>query len=705
MTTAKIRSDSHWLFQANPKQFDLVSDLQRRRPGDDETWMVTRYAERMVRGARVLLWQGGAKAGIYAIGTLTGEPVEQQGTNPYGSGDSKRRWYRVPFRYDSILSKPLLKTEIRKDEVLAELGVINAPQATNFEVEKDQWERIMELLEERGESVSQALSSEGREIVERVIQWYSDARLRGQLVALMADAIGAAHEVSDKAWCTTSVASGKLNLNVGRNAILTLSRGNVVRLALGDAETPRTTLEQVRELGTNAYVYKGPPDGAFQTLTLSDYARLAPELRPGLVGFAAASARAYRNSPFRSAHSVAVVEAIAHLAGRDLPQPSYADMDALSYWKISPGRGAHLWSNWRDGNYVAIGWSDLGDLSGVSREEFDARLNRLVDEHGWSRAGPEQAWRFSQIPVGARIVANDGTRRVLGIGTVVGEYEFVDGADVEVDEDGYPLPHRLPVRWDDLRERTVERGGWRKTLIKLTAADFEEIVAAGAAAEVVHDDETETAETEDALDFDGIVANLAGKGFHFPEETVATYLLALQAKRFVILSGISGTGKTALALEVARGLQGSAAPEVAPSVSRAASVVTVKPYNLEYRRIMLPAALTKSHPGFIEAAEEQRRVLLEYPGGKQEVAVSKPKQANTVFLLLAGEASTWFLETFEEGDPLALAIEPDESGGPGIVRVAGQSETKAATAAPRRYEVVAVRPDWTDNHGLLGFHN
>ena len=51
--------------------------------------------------------------------------------------------------------------------------------------------------------------------------------------------------------------------------------------------------------------------------------------------------------------------------------------------------------------------------------------------------------------------------------------------------------------------------------------------------------------------FEKITTSLQGSGLYVPSETLATYLLALQAKRFVILSGISGTGKTRIATEVA----------------------------------------------------------------------------------------------------------------------------------------------------------
>ena len=49
-----------------------------------------------------------------------------------------------------------------------------------------------------------------------------------------------------------------------------------------------------------------------------------------------------------------------------------------------------------------------------------------------------------------------------------------------------------------------------------------------------------------------LTQSLWKRGLHFPHETIANYLLALQTKRFAILTGVSGTGKTALAIEVAR---------------------------------------------------------------------------------------------------------------------------------------------------------
>jgi 5-methylcytosine-specific restriction protein B len=52
---------------------------------------------------------------------------------------------------------------------------------------------------------------------------------------------------------------------------------------------------------------------------------------------------------------------------------------------------------------------------------------------------------------------------------VTGKYYFVP--DVV-------FGHRLPVKWDDVRPRQVEKGGWKRTLVSLSEEDFNEILNA-----------------------------------------------------------------------------------------------------------------------------------------------------------------------------------------------------------------------------------
>ena len=143
----------------------------------------------------------------------------------------------------------------------------------------------------------------------------------------------------------------------------------------------------------------------------------------------------------------------------------------VRYWKIAPGETAWNWAACRDGGYITMGWEELGDLSNLSRAEFEARVREALSRHpDWTSDGMEQVWKLARvIKEGDGIVANRGTREVLGIGTVTGPYHFVG----EIRHG-----HRLPVRWDDPTPRQVDEGGWRRTLVKLSRKKFEEIAVA-----------------------------------------------------------------------------------------------------------------------------------------------------------------------------------------------------------------------------------
>jgi hypothetical protein len=147
------------------------------------------------------------------------------------------------------------------------------------------------------------------------------------------------------------------------------------------------------------------------------------------------------------------------------------DSSDVGYWKIAPGEGARLWEKCYAGGFIAIGWDELGDLSGLTRAEFDTRVAQQLEAHpDWDKTRLEQLWKLVNIRKGDRIVANRGTSEVLGIGTVDGPYYFVAGEE---------YGHRLPVEWEDVEPRKVDEPGWRRTLIKLSPAKFEHIQSIG----------------------------------------------------------------------------------------------------------------------------------------------------------------------------------------------------------------------------------
>ena len=218
------------------------------------------------------------------------------------------------------------------------------------------------------------------------------------------------------------------------------------------------------------------------------------------------------------------------------------------YWRISPGRGAWQWEECRDQSFIGIGWNELMDVSDVSKQEFDAQRDKVRDQHpewNWTNAGVNQVWRFSHyISVGDRIVANRGTKEVLGIGTVIGPYYYQSDAEDH--------RHRLPVRWDDTVHRSVDYISWMSTMVFLNAERFEEILQAP---EIEGAVDSDRAAVVDALEPNQTYSlNQCSEETYLEESLLQSWVEAINRKKQAILYGPPGTGKTYLAHRIARHL-------------------------------------------------------------------------------------------------------------------------------------------------------
>ncbi len=146
------------------------------------------------------------------------------------------------------------------------------------------------------------------------------------------------------------------------------------------------------------------------------------------------------------------------------------------FWKITPGRKGIGWPEWRDNNIVSIGWPELGDLTGISKAEFDKRAAICIKEHGYTNQGMGQVWTLRNIKVGDRVVANAGQSKVLGIGTVTGGYYFSSGQHFIEGED---YPHQLRVKWDSVTPRVIPvQNHWMRSIRPVPEEDFEIFLAA-----------------------------------------------------------------------------------------------------------------------------------------------------------------------------------------------------------------------------------
>jgi 5-methylcytosine-specific restriction protein B len=174
--------------------------------------------------------------------------------------------------------------------------------------------------------------------------------------------------------------------------------------------------------------------------------------------------------PF-GAQDMVDVQSFLWVAGSELGKPT-APPETKGNWKIAPGPQGSNWTTCKDGAHISVGWDELGDLSKMTREEFETQRDGLIaagSDH--TVAGCEQAWKFAHdISEGDGIVANQGISRILGFGRVTGPYYFVpDGTD----------RHRLPVEWFDTapRQLAAPRHDWQQTLVPLATDDFAALLA------------------------------------------------------------------------------------------------------------------------------------------------------------------------------------------------------------------------------------
>jgi hypothetical protein len=201
--------------------------------------------------------------------------------------------------------------------------------------------------------------------------------------------------------------------------------------------------------------------------------------------------------------------------------------------------------------------------------------------------------------------------------------------------------------------------------------------------------------------------NLSARGLQYSDWQIATFYTALQTKGFVILSGISGTGKTKLAQAFAEML-----PQPARSEAEARDDVipiTVQPYMLKYNRLIIPKHFTKLYEP--PPRGELMQVELTFAEQRQtcRLKYADYESTNYIALYLKGDASSWFSQNFDVDDTVVLEPRSDEEGRLLGFHIGAPSDPafqeEAAGPAPSNNLFIPVRTDWRDSKSLLGYYN
>ena len=208
------------------------------------------------------------------------------------------------------------------------------------------------------------------------------------------------------------------------------------------------------------------------------------------------------------------------------------------------------------------------------------------------------------------------------------------------------------------------------------------------------------------MPYSALVSSLRSDGLFFSEEVISNFLLALQTKRFVILSGISGTGKTQLAMAVARHyrIRENSVAEI--NVPETAAQFTVLPYSRKYNRVVLPVKLAKILRLSSNLDNKSTTISVIYPGGAeiQTVSINDHSGNAVTTLLFSKGVRQWFENNLKVGDHYFIDIEAGENDAD-VLRIGVPDKVETGVISRYTYANIAVRPDWTDNRGLLGYYN
>jgi YD repeat-containing protein len=199
-----------------------------------------------------------------------------------------------------------------------------------------------------------------------------------------------------------------------------------------------------------------------------------------------------------------------------------------------------------------------------------------------------------------------------------------------------------------------------------------------------------------------LVRYFKAKGFQFTKEQVVAFYAALKTKGFVILSGLSGTGKTKLAQLFAELF--TFEREVEPEIGEDEIVLTVQPYMLKYRRFIIPVGYWHLLPSLKVGGELSVEVTVE--GTKETCRLKRwehpAHEQGYMQLLLKGTVAAWFANNLKEGDRFSLQLDYDENGNLRGITISRVQKVKIKEPACC---FLSVRPDWRDSKALLGYYN
>ena len=285
-------------------------------------------------------------------------------------------------------------------------------------------------------------------------------------------------------------------------------------------------------------------------------------------------------------------------------------------WIYAPGEQANLWEECQQQGLMRLGWDNLGDFNQFdSRQAVIAKMKEIYDEDNNSN-DTLAVWQFlNDMQIGDIVYAKRGIYHIIGRGVVEGEYVYDDSLEK------YKNTRR--VRWTEVGDWEAPYNLPRKTLTRLNADDPN--------IQLLNQTITGKFKTEipnEPFSIKKIIGYIQETGLLYADNLIKRFAFSLMSKRFLILSGLAGSGKTQLALAFASAM--------------------VKNKDEQMCVVSVGADWTNREPllGFPNALQQGKYVKPESGVLDLLIEANRPENANKPFFLILDEMNMSYVERY-----------------------------------------------------------
>ena len=202
--------------------------------------------------------------------------------------------------------------------------------------------------------------------------------------------------------------------------------------------------------------------------------------------------------------------------------------------------------------------------------------------------------------------------------------------------------------------------------------------------------------------------SFAASGLHYTESQIAAFYTALQTKGFVVLSGISGTGKSKIATGFVDMLPAPRSEGVwSLPIDDGRITIQVKPYMLKHRNVTFPSKYLDRFPGYSSQNSRTVDVRISNTIGTGNLRYELRNGAPSVTL--------WFHKSLYaaiESQQLDAILVVDLSysddqfvSAVSFIPIEEAGDISHLDLDQSNHLFLAVRPDWRDSTSLLGYYN